>query len=295
MDSLDDFTTFPFSDGQWQRTVYRKGSGPAVIVMHEMPGITPACVHFACRVVDAGFTVFMPSLFGRPGEPPTGASFAREYVQLCVNREFSLLAANHASPATDWLRALARRAFDEIGGRGVGAVGMCITGNFALTMALDPHLLAPVLSQPALPWSPFGGSADDVHAAPATLATLRRRHEQDPGFRVIGLRFEGDRLCKGGAVPDARARARRRFRAYRAGGQICRHRRKTPAQRSHQGADRQRWAADAQGAQCRARLLRRAPPLARAGLSRHKGIWRSESSIAIRPFRWAARKRGRCG
>jgi dienelactone hydrolase len=196
MDSLDDFTTFPFSDGQWQRIVYRKGTGPAVVVMHEMPGITPACVHFACRVVDAGFTVFMPSLFGRPGAPPTGASFGREFAQLCVNREFSLLAANHASPATDWLRALARRAFDEIGGRGVGAVGMCITGNFALTMALDPHLLAPVLSQPALPWSPFGGGDDDVHAAPATLAALRRRHEQDPGFRVIGLRFEGDRLCK---------------------------------------------------------------------------------------------------
>jgi dienelactone hydrolase len=91
--------------------------------------------------------------------------------------------------------ALARKAFEEIGGRGVGAIGMCITGNFALTMALDPHLMTPVLSQPSLPWNPLGIGGGAVHASPDALATIRRRHGED-GLSVIGLRFESDKLCR---------------------------------------------------------------------------------------------------
>jgi dienelactone hydrolase len=193
MDPLDDFAIFPFSDGKRMHDVYRKGSGPAVIVIHEMPNITPECARFARRVVDAGFTVFMPSLFGTPGEEAKSIDFSLGFVKLCVGSEFSLLAKNHASPVTDWLRALARTAFAEIGGRGVGAIGMCITGNFALTMALDRHLMAPVLCQPALPL-PILGFKDELHASPEALATIQRRHGDD-GLTVIGLRFEGDTKC----------------------------------------------------------------------------------------------------
>lgn len=194
MDSLDDFKPFPFTSGKWTRQVYCKGGGPAVVVIHEMPGITPSVASFARMVVDAGFTVYMPSLFGTPGAEPTKLVFAKEYVRLCVNREFRLLQENQSSPVTDWLRALAKLAWEQAGGRGVGAVGMCITGNFALTMALDPHLLAPVLAQPSLPWPPIGDKADALHASPETLDTIRRRH-RDEGLTVLGLRFRRDKIC----------------------------------------------------------------------------------------------------
>ena len=193
MDPLDDFAKSEFTAGKMSHPVYRKGAGPAVIVIHEMPGITPEVARFARRVADAGFTVFMPSLFGTPGKEAKWIDFRLEFVKICVGREFSLLAKNHASPVTDWLRALARKAYDELGGRGVGAIGMCITGNFALTMALDAHLMAPVLAQPSLPL-PILGYKDELHASPEALATIRRRHAAD-GLKVIGLRFEGDKTC----------------------------------------------------------------------------------------------------
>jgi dienelactone hydrolase len=195
MDALEDFTSFRFGHDGRERTVYRKGQGPAVIVMHEMPGITPEVARFGRRVADAGFTVFMPSLFGKPGAKGSSLAFLKAFAQVCVSREWKLLSENKASPVVDWLRALGRHAHQQIGGRGIGAIGMCITGNFALTMALDPEMMAPVLSQPSLPVTGFGDKEARLHASPEALAEIRRRHAAD-GLRVIGLRFEGDKLCR---------------------------------------------------------------------------------------------------
>jgi len=194
-DSLSDFTIFPFSSGGAERAVYRKGSGPAVVVMHEIPGISPEVARFARYVAKAGFTVFMPHLFGTPGKPVSTAYVATEMALACISREFRVLAENRASPITDWIRALAKRAYDEIGGRGVGAVGMCLTGNFALTMTLDPWVIAPVLSQPSLPFPLTARKAAALHATPETLANARRRAAAE-GLTVVGLRFAGDRMCR---------------------------------------------------------------------------------------------------
>ncbi len=195
MDSLKDFSKFPFTHAGVTRTVYRRGSGPAVIVMHEAPGITPEVARFARYVPDAGFTVFMPLMFGTPGKPVSIPYGLTQMARACVSREFAVLAENRASPITDWLRALARQAHEEIGGRGVGAVGMCLTGNFGLTLALDPWVLAPVLSQPSLPFPVNQRKAAAVHASPETLQTLRRR-ATDEGLSVLGLRFQGDPICR---------------------------------------------------------------------------------------------------
>ena len=119
------------------RCVYRAGTGPAVIVMSEIPGITPQVAGFAQRVVEAGHTVFMPLLFGEPMRPPERGYALRVIAKSCISKEFRVLAANESSPIVDWLRALARHAHVECGGRGVGAIGMCFTGNFALAMMLD--------------------------------------------------------------------------------------------------------------------------------------------------------------
>ncbi|MFL6843438.1 MAG: dienelactone hydrolase family protein [Allosphingosinicella sp.] len=226
MDPLKDFTNFPFTHGKWTHKVYRKGSGPPVIVIHEMPGITPAVAKFGRRVADDGFTVFMPSLFGTPGAEPTRLAFATQFIRLCIHREFELLAKDHPSPVTDWLRGLAAQVFSEIPGRGVGVIGMCITGNFALTMALDANVVAPVLAEPSLPYSLFrnDGIEAAVHASPEALENIRQRHRAD-GFKVLGFRFEGDELCRrarfetlekelgpafdGQSLPDASAASRR--------------------------------------------------------------------------------------
>ena len=194
-DSLADFTTFAFTNADAERIVYRKGAGPAVVVMHEIPGITPEVARFARYVVDAGFTVFMPLLFGTPGKPLSMAYGVAQMVRACISREFHVLAENHASPITDWVRALARRAYDEIGGKGVGAIGMCLTGNFALTMTLDPWVVAPVLAQPSLPLPLTRRKRAALHASPEAVANAQRRAEAE-GLALIGLRFAGDPICR---------------------------------------------------------------------------------------------------
>ena len=193
MDRLADFTGFSFGHEGRERTVYRKGEGPAVIIMHEVPGISVEVVRFARKVVDAGFTVFMPRLFGPVGVKTTPFNRTSELAKLCVSREFHVLAENRSSPIVDWLRALARHAFEEIGGRGVGAVGMCVTGNFALTMTLDPWVIAPVMAHPSFPLPVTRAKAAAVHATPETLANARRRIREE-GLKVLGLRFHGDVL-----------------------------------------------------------------------------------------------------
>ena len=189
-DSLEDFARREITlDGVGKR-VYVAGSGPAVIVMTEMPGISPEVARFSRWVRDAGFTVYMPSLFGRDGAVPGVEEGTAIFQRACVSAEFRALAANVSSPVTQWLRALARLAHRESGGPGVGAIGMCFTGNFALTMMLEPAMLAPVLSQPALPLNEPAG----IEIAPDEIKAVRERLERED-LTVLAYRFEGDRFC----------------------------------------------------------------------------------------------------
>jgi dienelactone hydrolase len=158
--NIDNYESFDFSHGEWQRPVFRRGTGPAVIIMHEMPGLHPLVIRFADRVVAAGMSVYLPSLFGVPGKEVSPGYLAREMLKgVCIRREFSTWASDRSSPIVDWLRALARRAHSDCGGRGVGAVGMCFTGGFALAMMTEPSVVAPVLSQPSLPLAIGPGAA----------------------------------------------------------------------------------------------------------------------------------------
>lgn len=189
-DALDDFADREITLDRVTKIVHVAGSGPAVIVMTEMPGISPHVARFSRWVRDAGFTVYMPSLFGRDGVVPSAEEGATIFRRACVSAEFQALAANKSSPVTQWLRSLARLAHQECGGPGVGAIGMCFTGNFALTMMLEPAMLAPVLSQPALPLKEPAG----LEIAPEELAAVRHRLERED-LTVLAYRFEGDRFC----------------------------------------------------------------------------------------------------
>lgn len=189
-DPLEDFVRREvILDGITKRA-YVAGSGPAVIVMTEMPGISPHVARFARWVRDAGFTVFMPSLFGRDGAVASAEEGLATFRRACVSAEFRAFAANASSPVTQWLRALARLAHQECAGPGVGAIGMCFTGNFALTMMLEPSVLAPVLSQPTLPLNDPAG----LEIAPDELAAVRQRLERED-LTVMAYRFDGDRFC----------------------------------------------------------------------------------------------------
>ena len=173
------------------KRVYVSGSGPAVIVMAEMPGIYAHVIKFARTVRDAGFTVWMPALFGTEGGPVSMIGGLGTMARACISREFRAFAANQSSPVIRWLRALAAHAHPACGGKGVGAIGMCFTGNFALSMMLEPAMLAPVLSQPSLPMFQAGG----MHIAPDELAAVKARMERED-LTVLAYRFEGDRFCR---------------------------------------------------------------------------------------------------
>ncbi len=189
---LDGWISGSFTAASITHETYRRGTGPAVLIVHEIPGITPAVVAFAERVVARGFTVVMPLVVGSVGKAPRASYIASSMAKVCVSREFTTMALRKKSPIVDWLRALARSLHNELGGPGVGAVGMCFSGGFALAMMVDDVMVAPVLSQPSLPFAIGSARGADLNLDPSDEATIRRRAEA--GCKVLGLRYTGDAL-----------------------------------------------------------------------------------------------------
>jgi dienelactone hydrolase len=180
-----------FTAATLTRDTYRKGTGPVVVVVHEIPGITPAVERFANEVVDRGFTVVMPDLVGTPGREVSGKYIASSMLKVCISKEFTNMALNKTSPIISWLRALARSLHNEVGGKGVGAVGMCFSGGFALGMMVDDIMLAPVLSQPSMPFAVNKARGADLNLSPDDAAVIAQRAAD--GCQVLGLRFDKDR------------------------------------------------------------------------------------------------------
>jgi dienelactone hydrolase len=202
-DDLADFERGTFTHDGKTRDVFRLGRGPAVVVMAEIPGITPKVAAFGRQVAAIGCTAVLPHLFGQPGRDPEAAGKVRglgyalsSIVPACISREFTVMATGRSSPVVTWLRALAAAEHERCGGPGVGAVGMCFTGGFALAMAADERLLAPVLSQPSLPFGMSKRHRRNIDIAPDELATVKRRCAAD-GLQVLGLRFSSDSFVPG--------------------------------------------------------------------------------------------------
>ena len=204
--ALSEYDEAAFSHGGRTRKVFKRGSGPAVIVIHEMPGLHPLVVRFADRVAASGMTAYCPSLFGEPGRPVSTGYALREMIAgICIRREFNVWASDKSSPIVDWLKALARQAHADCGGHGVGAVGMCFTGGFALAMMTELSVVAPVLSQPSLPLAGKNrGRAAGIGVSAEEIACVRQRFAEED-LSMIGLRFKSDDF-----VPDARFETYRR-------------------------------------------------------------------------------------
>jgi len=188
-----------FTFGGKTRDVYRRGTGPAVLVFAEIPGITPKVIDFADRVVALGCTAVLPHLFGVPGAEPSVGKTVRAMAPACVSKEFSAWATGKTSPVVEWSKALARHEHERLGGPGVGVVGMCFTGNFALAMLPEPAVRAPVMSQPSLPLGFSKKARRGLYISDADLAKVQDRLSAEPELCVLGLRFTGDKL-----VPEAR-------------------------------------------------------------------------------------------
>ncbi|MFD4156034.1 dienelactone hydrolase family protein [Streptomyces hydrogenans] len=199
-DPLDDFERREVEVEGVSKRVYVSGAGPAVVLMPEMPGISPDVARFARWIRDAGLSVYVPSLFGVDGAYPLADAAGAVMRRACVSAEFRAFAGGGTSPVVGWLRGLARAAHAERGGPGVGAVGLCFTGNFALSMTLEPTVVAPVVNHPSLPLDDPGGLELGAEDASAVAERVRRE-----GLKVLAYRFEDDRWCTG-----------RRFAAYRA-------------------------------------------------------------------------------
>jgi dienelactone hydrolase len=202
--TIGDFAKSSFTAEGKTRDIYKRGTGPAVVVIAEMPGITPKVIEFANRVADIGCTAVLPHLFGRPGRKATVGYTLTSLVPGCVSREFRAFATGQTTPVSVWLRALARQAHSECGGPGVGAVGMCFTGGFALGMMVDEVVLAPVLSQPSLPLGTNTRHKADLGISPEDLAKVKARCAEED-ICVLGLRFTKDFM----APPERFATLRR--------------------------------------------------------------------------------------
>jgi dienelactone hydrolase len=196
-DVLEGWKKETFRAGDISHDIYRRGNGPAVIVISEIPGITPRVAGFAQRVVDVGATAVLPHLFGTPGRPPSGPYILETITRVCISREFSGFAMGRSSPIIDWLRALATAEHQRCGGPGVGVVGMCFTGGFGLAMTVEDSVVAPVLSQPSLPFPVSPARRSDIQVSGADWAKIQARAAE--GLCVLGLRFTNDR-----AVPKER-------------------------------------------------------------------------------------------
>jgi dienelactone hydrolase len=189
---ISDFQSTKCSFAGKQKTVLRIGSsGPGIIVIHEIYGFTPTLARFCRWIAAAGFQVYAPILFGRADATNREEQSLSRLFGLCVSREIHLFARGHSSPVVEWLKPLCRTAHKECGGRGVGVIGMCLTGGFALSMAVEPEVLAPVLAQPGLP--ALAHSSIDV--SKVDLGIVRQRIEAE-GLEVLGYRFQGDEICR---------------------------------------------------------------------------------------------------
>jgi dienelactone hydrolase len=195
---LDGWVHSSFTGAGRTHDCFEKGTGPGVVLIPELPGITPEVLGLAEHLVSAGFTVVVPSPFGEPGRPTSGGYLARTLGRICVSAEFRAFATNAHRPITDYLRAVAADLAARTPGPGVGVIGMCFTGGFALAAAFDGSVAASVLSQPSAPFPVSRARRIDPGMSAAEFDRVAERASRGE-VCAIGLRFSED-----SAAPRAR-------------------------------------------------------------------------------------------
>ena len=202
---LTGWAAAPFTAAGLTYDVYRRGEGPGVVLIPEMPGLHPGVLALGNHLVDNGFTVAAPSLFGTPGAPALRPGMVPVLLRGCIAKEFAAFATNADRPVAHYLRALARDLNASTPGAGVGVIGQCFTGGFALAAAVDDSVLAPVLSQPSLPLPLTARQRRDPGLSEDELKVVERRAAED-GLCALGLRFSEDAMSPGARFTTLKAR-----------------------------------------------------------------------------------------
>ncbi|MGH9799452.1 MAG: dienelactone hydrolase family protein [Blastocatellia bacterium] len=187
MNTPDGYQEFDFPIEDKPRRVFWRGEGPGVLILHELPGMSEACLELGRIIAKEGFRVYLPLMFGKPGEH----NALLNLVRVCLQREFNLWSKNAPSRITTSLRELSRHIHSECGGKGIGAIGMCLTGNVVISLMVDEHLMAPILSQPSLPLTFFNAEKKASLGVPAADIDAARNRN----IPVLGLKFELDPVC----------------------------------------------------------------------------------------------------
>ena len=194
MSRIDGYEEFAFEHAGTTKRVFVKGAGPGILLMHEIPGMVEQCVRLADFIAGRGYTVFLPLLFGEPNVRYSRIRTALYTARVCISREILAFAADRDSPISAWLRALAREIRRRRpDGRGVGVIGMCLTGGFTINLMLEDAVLAPVACQPGLPFTTFGAPREALSVGPETLRGAVARSTDVP---LLCFRFDGDRISR---------------------------------------------------------------------------------------------------
>lgn len=191
---LTGWTAEPFTAAGITHDVYYKGSGPGVVLIPEMPGVHVGVLALGNHLVDNGFTVAIPSLYGTPGMSPRSPALVPNLLRGCVAAEFSAFALNKERPVANYLRALARDLNARTPGKGVGVIGQCFSGGFALAAAVDDSVLAPVMSQPSVPLPLTPAMRRDPGVSEREMKVIEKRAAEE-GLCALGLRFSGDPMA----------------------------------------------------------------------------------------------------
>jgi dienelactone hydrolase len=198
--ALGGYTQFRFTAGEFSHHVYHGGerSDPPLLLMPELAGFSPGLLQFAARLQEARFQVYVPWLFGPFGRRTP----LRNAMRLCISREFANLRAGVSAPVTTWLRALAAHISQHNGGGRVGAIGMCLTGAFAIPLVIDPQVSAAVAAQPSVPFSALftvfgvrrGASLSELNVSADEIAKARSRLTAGTA-RLLAVRNRADGIC----------------------------------------------------------------------------------------------------
>jgi dienelactone hydrolase len=197
---LTGFSQFSFASAGIGHVVYYGGErhDPPLLLMPEISGLSPGLIGFAERLIAARYQVYLPWLFGPFGERAP----RRNVLKLCISREFANLRAGVSSPITAWLRALAEHISAHNSSANVGAIGMCLTGAFAIPLVLNPKVTAAVAAQPSISCSLLFASLgirepDKMRALNVSeeeIVEARRRLESGTAH-LLAVRCRPDRIC----------------------------------------------------------------------------------------------------
>ena len=197
---LQGFSPFTFAYADMTHSVFHAGSAgkPPLLLMPEIAGVSPGLLLFANRLIEAGYQIYLPWLFGPLGERAP----VRNALKLCISREFAKLRAGVSAPVTRWLRGLAAHISERNGGGRVGAIGMCLTGAFAIPLVIDPEVVAAVAAQPSVPLSPLftlfgmqaGSGLAQLNVSVDQIAAARARLDAGEA-RLLAVRCRADRIC----------------------------------------------------------------------------------------------------